>query len=61
MRIALISLVFMLGCGGSEECSEDEIEVAYLGTSDDRVECHPIPAECGAVAECAVNECISAL
>jgi hypothetical protein len=61
-RIAAGLLVAVLaGCGGSDECSEDQVEVAYLGTSNDRTECHPIPAECGGMAECAVQECIAAM
>jgi hypothetical protein len=50
------------GCGGdSVDCSEDQVEVAYLGTSNDRVECHPIPAVCGGTAACAVQDCIAAM
>ena len=57
--VAFASLAF--GCGGSDECGTDEVEVTYLGTSNDRVECHPIPSECNGLGECEVNACISAM
>jgi hypothetical protein len=62
MRI-LLSLVCVLGCSSSkDECSEDQIEVVYLGgPRDDEVVCKPRPATCDDPAMCSDNDCISAM
>jgi hypothetical protein len=61
--IALFALT-AAACGGGdgdEDCNENQVEVTYLGTSNDRVECKPIPAECSGVGDCGVNECVAAM
>jgi hypothetical protein len=64
MRAAL-AVVFVLGaigCGGSDECSSDEVEVAYLGGArDGETVCAPIPTACGAAADCTAQACIAAM
>ena len=59
--LVLVGCFAITACGGDGDCGEDEVEVTYIGTSDDRTECKPIPAECGGVANCAVMACISAM
>jgi hypothetical protein len=55
-----LAVAFTLGgCGSSDECGEDEVEVAYLGGSrDGETVCKPKPASCGDTASCGVQECI---
>lgn len=71
-RLALaftLALPIASGCGGDDDggggdgsCSEDQVEVSYLGGDQDgRTECAPIPAECGATASCASDPCRGAL
>jgi hypothetical protein len=67
-RLALALVVLLpLGCGGDDDggagdCSDDQVEVSYLGGDDDgRTECAPIPAECGANAACDDDACRGAL
>lgn len=71
LRLALaLNLLFPLvaGCGGDDDgggggdCSEDQVEVSYLGGDQDgQSECAPIPADCGATAACADDACRGAL
>jgi len=66
MRVIVIGLmILMTSCASDEDspekCGADQVEVAYLGTSNDRTECRAIPTECGAVAQCAEQDCIRAL
>jgi hypothetical protein len=42
-------------------CAETEVAVAYLDSEDEREDCEPIPAACGATADCANDECVAAL
>jgi hypothetical protein len=56
-----LAVTLAAACGGDDDCSSDEVQVAYLGTSNDRTECRPIPAECGATADCGDTDCIRAL
>ncbi len=52
----------MCACGSSDECSEDQVEVDYLGGArDNEVTCKPTPMSCGATASCADNACIAAM
>jgi len=61
MRLVLAICFLVAACGGDDECSEDQLEVVYLGTSNDRTECKPIPTECGGTGDCAEQACISAM
>ena len=61
-RLLLGALFFVSACSGKDDgCGDNEVKVAYLGTSNDRSECKPIPAECGGNAECGVMACIAAM
>ena len=62
----LFASSFLVSCAGDDDdkpetCGTDQVEVAYLGTSNERTECHPIPSACGAIAQCAELECIREL
>ena len=73
MRIAtsLFALVALLAAacgegegdtgGGTDGCKETEVEVSYIGGTDERTECQPIPSECGGAASCSDQACQSAL
>lgn len=67
MRLMALGIfLVMTSCAEDQDgtdvsCGADQVEVAYLGTSNDRTECAPIPTECGAVAQCAELDCIRAL
>jgi hypothetical protein len=74
MRFLLVSVMALVavGCGDSGsgagttggKCSDDEVEVSYLGgPEDERSDCKPIPEECGGAVTCAEDsqECSSAL
>jgi hypothetical protein len=64
VSISLACVGFASGCGDSgsdgaggggngDECSADEVSVEYLGGPDDgRIECFPIPDECGGTVAC---------
>ena len=60
-------ILLMAACGsgegdnGDDACGEDEVQVSYLGTSNDRMECAPIPTQCGGTASCADQDCIAAM
>lgn len=58
-RALLVSSLLVSGCSSSEDCSEDEVEVVYLGGARaDETVCKPKPASCGAVASCGAQDCI---
>ena len=60
--IVITLLAGACGGSGSDGCSEDEVEVAYLGgPRDDETVCKPKPAVCGAVASCIDTPCIAAM
>lgn len=65
MRSCLLVLLLassgLVACGGSDECGEDEVEVTYLGTSNDRTVCEPIPAACNGTAMCIDDTCRAAM
>ena len=62
LAAVILACAFLAACGsGDDDCSEDEVQVSYLGTANDRTECSPIPAACGEVADCDVTACISAM
>jgi hypothetical protein len=61
MAAVVTAGILAAGCGADGACSADQVEVSYLGTSNDRTECEPIPAACGAEASCDQRECISAM
>jgi len=65
-------LVLCIGCPGNEDdddvaaegcdaCAEDEVCMSYLGGEADYEACDAIPADCGAEAACAEQDCISSL
>lgn len=58
--VSLLSLV-LCACGGEEDCAENEVEVTYIGTANDRTECKPAPAICGGVGDCADQDCLGAM
>ena len=48
--------------GGPDGCSDEQIEVSYLGGDrDGETECAAIPSECGAEVDCTDNTCVGAL
>lgn len=53
------------GGSGSGECSQDQVSVEYLGEGPEegRVDCKPIPSECGGSVTCGEDsqECSAAL
>jgi hypothetical protein len=76
MRFLLVPVLALVavGCGdsgsgaggsGSGECSEDQVSVEYLGEGPEegRVDCKPIPSECGGTVTCGEDsqECSAAL
>ena len=56
---ALIFVV-LAACGSNDSCSQDQVQVDYLGggAKNGEVDCLPIPASCGATASCADMACI---
>lgn len=57
----MLIFVVLAACGSSSDtCSQDEVEVHYLGGGplDGTIDCAPIPASCGATGSCADNTCI---
>ncbi|NUP12330.1 MAG: hypothetical protein HOW73_40305 [Polyangiaceae bacterium] len=75
MRFLLLSVAALVavGCddsgdddggGGGDGCSDDEVQVEYLGGPEDgRSDCKPIPSECGGVVTCGEDsqECAAAV
>lgn len=75
MRFLLVSVMALvaIGCGdsgsgaggsGTTGCTEDEVEVSYLGGAEDgRSDCKPIPDECGGAVTCGNDsqECAAAV
>ncbi len=78
MRSLFLSVAALVavGCGdsgsggagagsASGECSDDEVSVEYLGEGPEegRVDCKPIPSECGGAVTCGEDsqECSAAL
>ncbi|CAN5705431.1 hypothetical protein BH11MYX3_BH11MYX3_47960 [soil metagenome] len=59
MRFLIAILIASSGCGSSDECASDEVEVAYLGgPRDNEIACKPLPASCNGVGDCSVTACI---
>jgi len=72
VAVSLAFLGLAPGCGDSgaggedggngDECSADEVAVEYLGGPDDgRIECFPIPEECGGTVACDGEQACSAV
>ncbi len=59
MKLAILLVVVLTGCGSSDECGTDEVEVNYFrGARADEVVCKPIPTSCGGIGDCSVQACI---
>jgi hypothetical protein len=56
-------LVVVVACGSSsDECTEDQVEVDYIGGErDGELACEPRPVTCDDMPSCADNDCIAAM
>ncbi len=64
LLVVALAALALAACSSSEDdggCADDEVQLSYLGTDNDRTECAPIPNACGATADCAPQACIAAM
>jgi hypothetical protein len=62
--IVMFLCIFCASCGGNDGesgCHQQQVEVTYLGTSNDRTECMAIPDVCNNSASCSDQPCIAAM